>query len=152
MRRIINFIVLFATLTLGANAQIQPDPAHWAYGLKKLDGNTYEVHLRCTIDDGWHIYAQKQGPDFIGTKTRVTLTKAQGLTVIGTPAELGKKDTYVSKEVGVTNLEYAGTVDFVQKVKIAPGIKEVKGTVTYQTCTHKQCLMEKTIDFSVPVP
>lgn len=144
------FLILFASII--AQAQIQPDPAHWAYGLKKLTATTYEVHLQCTIDDGWHIYAQKQTRDFIGTRTKITLDKTPGLNIIGIPAEIGKKDKFVAAEVGITNYEYAGKVDFVQKVSLKPGVKEIKGTITYQTCTHKQCLAEKTINFTVPVP
>lgn len=152
MKKIITIILLFTVLTRPVQAQIQPDPAHWAYGLKKLSGNTYEVHLRCTIDDGWHIYAQKQGAEFIGTRTRIALAKAPGLVLVGQAAEIGKKDKYVAKEVGITNYEYAGKVDFVQKVTLKPGLKEIKGTITYQTCTHQRCLPETTINFSVPVP
>jgi thiol:disulfide interchange protein DsbD len=150
MSKFILFISLFG-MSIATKAQIQPDPAHWAYGLKKLSPNTYEVHLQCTIDPGWHIYAQKQGKDFIGTRTKITLEKQSGLTFIGTPAEIGKKDIFKNTEVGITNYEYARKVDFVQKVKLAPGIKEIKGTITYQTCTHEKCLAEKTISFTVPV-
>lgn len=132
--------------------QIQPNPAHWAYGIKKKSGNIYEVHLRCTIDSTWHIYAQKQTKDFIGTKTKITFTKQPGLTLIGSPVEYGKKDKWTDKKVAITNYEYAGQVDFVQRAMIRPGIKELKGKVTYQTCTHKQCLAETSADFSIPIP
>lgn len=143
---------MFLIAICTAKVQVQADPAHWSYGIKKLSGNIYEVHLQCTIDEGWHIYAQKQGKDFIGTKTKITLAKTRGLIVIGTTAELGRKETYTVKEVGITNYEYAGKVDFVQKVKVEPGLKEINGTIIYQTCTHEKCLLEKTINFSVPIP
>jgi DsbC/DsbD-like thiol-disulfide interchange protein len=142
-------LLLMAVTT--ANAQIQ-NPVHWAYGLKHLAGNEYEVHLLATIDDGWHIYAQKQSPDAIAIPTKVVISKMAGLVLIGKPIELGKKEKYEVKEAGITNMEYAGKVDFVQKVSIPPGLKEIKGTVTYQTCTHQQCLPAATINFSVPVP
>jgi DsbC/DsbD-like thiol-disulfide interchange protein len=151
MRRII-VIILLTGAVLMAKAQVQRDPAHWAYGLKKLTGSTYEVHLQCAIDDGWHIYAQKQTKDFIGTRTKITLDKIPGMTLIGTPAELGKKDTYTVKGVGIRNYEYVGKVDFVQKVSLRPGVKSIAGTITYQTCTHEKCLPETTISFTVPVP
>jgi thiol:disulfide interchange protein DsbD len=144
-------LVLLTSLCRIATAQIQPDPAHWAYGLKKLEASNYEVHLKCTIDEGWHIYAQKQTGEFIGTRTKIAFAKATGLVLTGLPVEVGKKEKYVVKEVGITNYEYAGTVDFVQKATIKPGIKELKGTITYQTCTHDHCLTEKTISFTIPV-
>ena len=144
-------LYLLFVITGIAKAQIQPDPVHWAYGLKKLGDNNYEVHLKCTIDEGWHIYAQKQTSEFIGTRTKITFAKTPGLVLTGLPVEIGKKEKYVVKEVNITNYEYAGTVDFVQKATIKPGIKELKGTITYQTCTHDHCLAEKIITFTIPV-
>lgn len=149
MRNIITTL-LITIANLAANAQIE-DPAHWAYALKRITGNTYKVHLRARVDDGWHIYAQKQLPDAVAVPTKIVFSNVQGLTLIGKPAELGKKETYTIKEAGVTNYEYAGVVDFVQKVTIKPGIKTISGTITYQTCTHEKCLTEKTINFSIPV-
>jgi len=151
MRKTIGTILLIVSCFF-AKAQIQADPAHWAYGLKKLTGNTYEVHLQCTIEDTWHIYAQKQGKKFIGTATKIMFAKQPGLVLIGTPAEHGKKDIFVNKEVEITNYEYAGKVDFVQKVTVKPGVKEIKGTINYQTCTHERCLTATSVDFTIPVP
>lgn len=144
------FFICFCKIT--ANAQIQADPAHWAYGLKKITNNTYEVHLQCSIDYPWHIYAQKQGKDFIGTATKITFNKQPGLALTGIPIEHGKKDTYKDETVGILNYEYAGKVDFVQKATLKPGIKAITGTINYQTCTHDHCLTAVTINFSVPVP
>ncbi len=149
MKKYIVSIILIA-ISCCANAQIQT-PVHWAYGLKKLTGGMAEVHVQATIDDGWHIYAQKQGPDFIGTRTSLVLAKVPGLVLIGIPAEIGRKEKYENKEVGITNYEYAKKVDFVQKVKLPPGIKEIKGFVNWQACTHKMCLGEDHLDFIIPV-
>lgn len=144
-------IILMICITHIVTAQIQ-EPAHWAYGIKKLAGNTYEVHLLATLDEGWHIYAQKQLPDAVAVPTKIVFAKIPGLTLMGKPAEVGKKDIYTIKEAGVTNYEYAGKVDFVQKVTVKPGLKEIGGTITYQTCTHEKCLNANTINFSVPIP
>lgn len=145
-------ILLLACGSFTATAQIEKDPAHWAYGLKKLTGNNYEIYLQCIIDTPWHIYAQKQTTGFIGTRTKITFDKTPGLTLTGQPLEKGKKVTYTVKEVGIMNYEYAGKVDFVQKATIKPGTREIKGTITYQTCTHEHCLTAQTIQFHVPVP
>lgn len=147
-RYLVLLMVCFATI---AKAQIQADPAHWAFGIKKTTGNTYEIHLRCSIDDGWHIYAQKQTADFIGTETKVLFTKQKGVTLIGKPLEVGKKETYIDKQAEITNYEYSGMVDFVQKAIIAKGINVITGSITYQTCTHKKCLPETNVTFSIPI-
>jgi hypothetical protein len=151
MKKPLLIIFLFGA-AITAKAQIQADPAHWAYGLKKLTGNNYEVHLQCTIDDPWHIYAQKQTKDFIGTATKIVFANQLGLTLIGIPAEIGKKDSYKNETVGILNYEYAGKIDFVQRVILKPGVKAIAGSINYQTCTHEHCLTAVSINFSVPVP
>jgi hypothetical protein len=143
--------ILAMGLGLTAKAQVQPDPAHWAYGLKKLSADTYEVHLQCTIDAPWHIYAQKQTNDFIGTATKISFNKLPGLTLLGTPVEIGRKLTYTVKDVGISNYEYAGKVDFVQKMLVKPGVTSLSGKIIYQTCTHTHCLTDTSIDFTIPV-
>jgi DsbC/DsbD-like thiol-disulfide interchange protein len=144
-------VLLLLISAIYSKAQIN-DPVHWAYGIKHLNGNQYEVHLQATMEEGWHIYAQKQLPEAVAVPTRIRFAQTPGLTILGKPIELGNKDKYTIPAVGITNMEYAGKVDFVQKVAIKPGIKEIRGTVSYQTCTHAQCLPEATINFTVPVP
>jgi thiol:disulfide interchange protein DsbD len=40
-----------------ANAQIE-NPVQWNFSSKKIDSNTYEVHLTASIEGNWHIYSQ----------------------------------------------------------------------------------------------
>jgi len=148
IRPLLFLSVLAANL---AQAQII-NAAHWAYGLKKIADNTYEVHLQCTIDKGWHIYAQEQTADFVGTATKITFIPSSGLTLIGKPAEIGEKETYKVPDAGITNNELLGKVDFVQKVELKPGLKMIRGVIIYQTCTHEKCLTEQKLNFTIPVP
>jgi len=145
------FYIISVLYNTKANAQIQ-NPVHWSYGLKKLAVGEYEVHFRALIDTGWHIYAQKQSTDAIAIPTKICFAKTPGLTLTGKPAELGKKEKYTVKEVGVNNMEYSNKVDFVQRVHIESRLKEIKGSITFQSCTHKMCLPANTIDFCIPVP
>jgi DsbC/DsbD-like thiol-disulfide interchange protein len=136
---------------LGWSSAYIQNPVHWAYGLKHIRGQQYEVHLQATIDDGWHIYAQQQPQGAVAVPARIIFTKMTGLTLSGLPAEIGKKESYTVKEAGITNYEYTAKVDFVQSLTIATGIKEIKGTITYQACTHQKCLSPETLNFTVPV-
>jgi hypothetical protein len=145
-------ILIFIGLQFTAKAQIEKDPSHWSYGLKKLSGNNYEVHLLCKVDDPWHIYAQKQGKHFIGTATKITFAPNLSLKLIGKPSEHGKKEIFINRAIGINNLEYKGSVDFVQKVVVRTGMKEIKGVIDYQTCTDTHCLPQTSLAFTIPVP
>lgn len=151
MKKIILWVFCLVSMALTSSAQIE-QPVHWSYGTKKLSGDIIEVHLLATIDNDWHIYAQKQPEGAIAIPTKISFVKGTSLTLIGQPAELGKKERYTVKEADITNDEYAGKVDFVQKIKVRPGTKEVKGSIVFQACTHQRCLPEDTINFTVSLP
>lgn len=133
-----------------AKAQVQ-SPVHWSYGIKKGLNGIVEIHLLAKIDTGWHIYAQKQSADAIATPTQIRFEKQSGLTLIGIPAEIGKKERYEVKEAGIVNQEYKDKVDFVQRIKPIGDIKTIKVSVTWQSCTHKMCLPEETLEFNIPL-
>lgn len=152
LKTILLWVMILGFMPLASKAQLDKDPATWAYAMKKVSGSTYDVFVRCSLISPWHIYAQKQGKEFIGSATKFVFEKNAGVRLIGGVLEKGKKLTYSVKEVGITNFEYEGTVMFVQRMVVSPSVKVVKGSVTYQTCTHERCLSEKTVSFSIPVP
>lgn len=143
-------IVMACIAVSKVHAQIEK-PVHWSYAAKKLSGDTWAIFLRATIDKGWHIYAQKQSRDAIAVPTQLSFEKIPGLALLGKPVEQGKKETYRVKEVGITNFEYAGQVDFVQKVRLTPGVNTIKGSIIFQSCTHERCLPEDTFSFTIPI-
>jgi DsbC/DsbD-like thiol-disulfide interchange protein len=144
-------LLLLLTVNFYAQAQIE-NPIHWSYGIKKTMQNHYEVHLLATIDNGWHIYAQKQPKGAIAVPTQIEFQAKKGIILVGLPAEIGKKEKYTLQAVGITNYEYAGKVDFVQKIEIETAVKEIKGSIVFQACTHEHCLPQDDITFSIPIP
>jgi hypothetical protein len=146
---LLSFLLL--TLSLFAYAQVE-NPVHWSYGLKKISSAEYEVHLLAKIDVGWHIYAEKQARGAVCIPTQIEFKNQDKVALIGKIAEVGRKESYIIKEIGITNFEYAGKVDFVQKVRIKPDVKEIPGTIEFQACTHEHCLPADNITFSIPVP
>lgn len=152
MKRIYLLVMVFVMYSaMKANAQIQA-PVKWSYALKKINGASYEVHLLATIDQGWHIYAQKQNEASIAIPTKISFKKALGLALVGTPVENGIKDAHVIKELGITNMQYAGKVDFVQKITLkGTTAKAITGSIVYQACNEQMCLPPETVNFSVPV-
>jgi len=147
-------LVLFYFLTVPQLIMAQQeDPVHWQYSSKKMDDRTAEIHLTASLNPGWHIYSQTQHKDAIAVPTKIVFTKSPLLALAGNPKEVGKLEKYVLKELGVTNLQYDGKVDFVQRVQLTSAAKtKLTGTITYQVCTEERCLPEKTVSFSIPVP
>ena len=132
------------------NAQL--NPVTWSFSAVKLSDKMYEVHMKATIQPGWHLYSQTQPKDAIAIPTAFTFNPNPLLSRDGKVKELGKMEVMNDKELGVSANQYSLTVDFVQKVKLKSAVKtNLTGNVEYQTCDDKKCLPPKTVNFSIPV-
>lgn len=122
----------------------------WSCTSKKIDKLTYEVRMTAIIEEGWHIYSQKQPQKAIITPTAFDYTKSPLITVVGKPKEEGEMVTKTYENLEFQTNVYHDTVSFVQKVTLAHPVKtnlEVK--VTYQTCTDHNCMPPETSKFSI---
>lgn len=148
MKLLIIFIVL-ASQVIIASAQ---QPVQWEHTATKLSDNTYKIQFKATIKVGWHIYAQKQAKNFIGTPTQFSFTKNPLLKLSGLVTEEGKLEKKTDKSMGIEQRQYAGTVSFIQVVNSKANIKtNVLGTITYQACTDEKCLLPQIIKFDIPL-
>ncbi len=125
-------------------------PVHWKFSSRKLDDNTYELHLKATIDKGWHIYAQKQPEDAVAQPTSIKFTESPLVQFDGAPSEVGKMEKHVIRSLNIEQHQYSQNVDFVQKVQLKAKVRTtVKGSVTFQVCTDQMCLPTKEELFTV---
>lgn len=146
------FFLLFSTcIGLISNAQ-QKDPVHFNYTTQKIADKQYELRISATMDQGWHLYSQTQLRDAIAQPTKITFSKNPFLTIIGSPKEIGRKEQHELKELGITNIQYQGKVDFVQSVTLKAKVRTyLSGSITYQVCTEESCLPAKTVAFKIPI-
>lgn len=135
---------------VAGNAQL--NPVTWSFSAVKVSDKMYEVHMKATIQPGWHLYSQNQPKDAIAIPTAFTFNPNPLLSRDGKVKELGKMEVMNDKELGVSANQYSLTVDFVQKVKLKSAVKtNLTGNVEYQTCDDKKCLPPKTINFSIGI-
>jgi len=135
---------------VAGNAQL--NPVTWNFSAVKLSDKMYEVHMKATIQPGWHLYSQSQPKDAIAIPTAFTFNPNPLLSRDGKVKELGKMEVMNDKELGVSANQYSLTVDFVQKVKLKSAVKtNLTGNVEYQTCDDKKCLPPKTVNFSIAI-
>ena len=147
MKRIItiSFLLLFSNILF---AQIQ-NPVAWSATAKKIADKTYEVHIKATIDNGWHIYSQTT-PDGGPIATSITFTKNPLVIVEGKAKEVGKLEQHHEPLFGVDVKQFSNTVDFVQLVKLKAPVKtSMNVAVEFMVCNDKQCLPPSTRKLSV---
>lgn len=146
---ILSSLILFSFIFSNAQA---PNPVSWAFAAKKLADKTYEVHLVATVQSGWHLYSQIQPEDAIIIPTEIKFNPNPLAKLEGKVKETGKVEKFHDARLGVSANQYAGTVNFVQVVKLKGKAKtNITGTVEFQTCDDKKCLPPKKVNFSVPV-
>ena len=106
--------------------------------------------MTATIQNGWHLYAQKQPDDAIAQPTTFQFNKSPLLNLEGSVKEIGKLEKFKDKELDVSANQYSKKVDFVQVVKLKGKAKTaVTGKLEFQTCNDEKCLPPKTVPFSI---
>ena len=145
------FVVGAIILTaITANAQL--NPVTWSFSVVKVSDKTYEIHLKATIQDKWHLYSQKQPDDAVINPTEFVINANPLFSREGKIKEVGKMEVMKDATLGISAHQYANTVDFVQKVKLKANVKtNFTGSVEYQTCDDKKCLPPKKVNFSVAI-
>jgi len=121
------------------------NPAKFSYSTIKKGKNQFEIHIKASVEPKWHIYSI-YNPEGGAQATALTFSNAK---VVGKAKEMGRMKTVFEKEFKANQKFFERYVDFVQTVKVDPGIKKVSGTIEYMVCNDKQCLPPKTVVFDI---
>ena len=127
-------------------------PVTWSYTAKKISDKTYEIHLKATIRHGWHLYAQAQPENFIGSPTSIKFNKHPLLVLDGKIKEVGKLEISKEPSLDIESWQYNDQVDFVQRVvlKNKNNVKtNISGSIGFQVCTDELCLQPVTVNFNI---
>jgi len=144
------FSMLFVLAAFLINAQL--NPVSWTFTSKKIADKTYEIHMKATMQSGWHLYSQTQPEDAIAIPTTFTDNNNPLLTLNGKIKEVGKMEKFHDAKLDISANQYANTVDFVQVIKLKTNAKtNLSGSVEYQTCDNSKCLPPKTVNFNVAI-
>ena len=149
MKKFLAILIIFAA---GFKAQAQMDPISWTFSAVKITDKDYEIHLKATIQSGWHLYSQKQPGDAIAEPTSIKVNANPLFKTDDKIKEVGKMEVMKDASLGISANQYSQSVEFVQKIKLKAAVKtNFTGSIEYQTCNDKKCLPTKKITFSVPV-
>ena len=128
------------------------EPVQWDYTVKNLSADTYEVRISATIQDGWHLYAEKQPEDAIALPTKIEFTKSPILELKGVIKEEGQLDRFVDPNLGIAANQYLHKVDFIQVIKLKMKAQlKISGTIQFQVCNEQECLPPEITHFSIPI-
>ncbi len=149
MKKIITVLAL-ALVSFAAQAQL--NPVTWTFNTVKTGDRTYEIHMKATIQSGWHLYSQAQPEDAIAIPTAFKFNNNPLVKFEGKIKEVGKVEKFHDAKLDLSANQYSNTVDFVQVVKLKVNTKTtITGNVEYQTCDDKKCLPPRIVNFSAAI-
>ena len=149
MKKLFAFALFIAAAFKG---QAQLNPVSWTFSARKIADKQYEIQMKATIDEKWHLYSQVQPEDAIVNPTAFTFNPNPLYAMVGKVMEDGKMEKYNDKQLGISANQYSHTVTFTQKISLKANVKtNVTGNVEFQTCDDKKCLPPKTVPFTIAI-
>ncbi len=116
-------------------------------------GETVQAALCVTISDGWHIYSNELGDEFL-LPTSFSLEIPAGFKLIEStyPVAVKQKFDYAETELSVYEGEAIFGALLRTDASLQPGKFEIPGQFSYQACDLATCLPPRVIDFKIIIP
>lgn len=147
MNRLLCFLVLLGLVPFYSHAQNVNDIVKWHYSAEKAGNNTFEISLKATIKQGWHIYTAKPGGDGSQIPTEINFIRNPAVKLNGPAVPAGKVTSETIDAVGTIHY-YMNTVTYKQKVT-ADKNTVLKGYISFQTCNEQMCLPPADDSFAI---
>ncbi len=146
-------LVILLCISLFGNAQ---NPVTWEFRCEKIKKQEFRIHMKATIQAGWHLFSQTQPDNAIVTPTTFTINKNPIIVFEakflkdGKLLEMGQLERFTDKKLGISADQYSEVVDFVLTVKTkADVVTNFNGNLEFQTCNDEKCLPPKRLQFNL---
>lgn len=146
------FAMIFLSVSNFALAQFGDNPVSWSSKIVKAETNIYEIELKGSMGQDWHIYdlgPYKDGP----IATTLTISGGEGVKAVGKPyiktAVHREFDNSFGMEIGTAG----NGVVIAQKVSVSSANPtSITVTLEWQTCTGGSCMPPADEDIVVKLP
>jgi len=148
MKKIILFLPLLILSSSGFS-QIH-DPVKWSTSVEKLSDTEYNLIIKATVDEGWHLYSQNV-PDDGPIPTNFSFVKNENFELVGNTSE--EEGHTVDDPVFEMKIKYfENSAIFKQRIKILSNSDlSVKGEVEFMVCDDASCLPPTFIDLNFKI-
>ena len=143
------YLLLFFTGMTFLHAQ---QPVTWETSVEKVSETEYNLIIKASIEEGWHLYSQlKPEGEITPIPTGFQFKNDDNAyESIGSPTESRPIKEYDKVfEMDLYFFDHSAT--FTQKIKLLkPGLTAIFATVAYQACDDKKCIFdERELGFSL---
>jgi thiol:disulfide interchange protein len=125
------------------------DPVKWKFESKKTSANEFELLFTATIDAPWHMYGMyiPEGPN----ATAIHFEASKSFELKGKPLEVTAPVVKYDPNFKANIALHSTQAVFRQLIKVISQPVIVKGTVEYQNCNDKQCLLPVEKEFEINI-
>jgi len=148
MKFLLTALLTVLLLPFAAKAQTAPNPVHWQFSVRKMDGDMYRFEAKATLDKGFHVWAQDPGGDGSLIPTSFTAEQLQNGGWVGDWKEQEQPKAARMEGIDGAVRWHEKAVTFYRDFKGKKGDK-VKGAVQYQSCNDKMCFAPAIENFIV---
>jgi thiol:disulfide interchange protein DsbD len=149
MKKLVSLFI-FIFLVSFAKAQIL-DPVKYSTSVEKISDTDFNLVIKASIEDGWHLYSQNVPEDGPIATTIYLKDSVNTYQLIGLPIE-EKGHTSFDKTFGMEIKYFENTTTFKQRVRLLTNEKiTIKGEIEFMACDDSQCTPPtfKDLDFSL---
>ena len=149
MKIILSFVVLFFA-GMFAQAQQAHEITHWNISVNNPDfkiGDEIEIVIKCTIEEGWHLYSSDFAPDCGPIPTTINFENNNTLETKGEIQAVNSHKSYDDLfECDIA--DFSGKGVFTQKIKVKALELNITSTGSYQVCKEDGICLAGKINFN----
>lgn len=146
MKRFLSALLLLLVVN-SAFSQVL-EPVKWEFSKKQLSENEFELTLKASIEDKWHLYAQYLPPENFSLPTYFEFDSLVNVELIDTVYEHSKVHEEFEELAGAISRWFEKEAIFTQKIKITGEYAYLGGYIDYMTCDDEQCIkLDKDFEF-----
>lgn len=148
MKGFLSLILSLIGLSAGFS-QAEDNPVSWTQEVRQLSEEEFELILKATIDEGWHVYSQHT-PDGGPLPTEFSYREAGQQFELTGPTEESETQTAYSDIFEVDETFFKETAEFRQRIRRTnPDLTQVTLDLFYQVCKEVCIPVEETFYFSL---
>lgn len=151
MKKLTSLLLLALFLCLKSFGQVE-NPVKWSFSIENSKNGIYNLELKATIGDKWHMYGQNL-PEGGPVPTTFKFDANPKYEFIGKVKEFSNAESVFDKSFDMQVSYFSHEAVFVQKIKVKTSDAfKIKGSLEYMCCNDQKCLPPKTVPFEFSVP
>ncbi len=127
------------------------DPVAWSFSTNKVDDETYELIVKATIEEGWHVYSQHLPSDEGPLPTFFSFEANDNYALEGDVME-SEFVTHYDPNFEMDLNYFENEVTFTQTIKVTGATPfKVTGFLNFMVCDESKCLPPEDVNFEFEI-